>query len=63
MKFSLLAAIQVLERNGQIMVPGAGLEPARPQRSGDFKFLAATSNHIPLHLATTKTSITKPIFV
>ena len=36
MKFSLLTAIQVLEKKEQIMVPGAGLEPARPQRSGVF---------------------------
>ena len=44
-------------------VPGNGLEPARPQRSGDFKCLAAASRYISLHLATAKTSMTRPIFM
>ena len=37
----------------QLMVPGAGLEPARPQWPGDFKCLATTSRYISVHLATT----------
>ena len=43
MKFNLLKAIQVLEKKEQIMGPGAGLEPARPQRSGDFEFFPTTT--------------------
>ena len=45
------------------MAPGAGLEPARPQWPGDFKCLATTSSYISVHLATTKTSITKIILL
>ena len=45
------------------VVPGAGLEPARPQLSGDFKCLAAAPRYILLHLATAKTSIARPIFM
>ena len=45
------------------MVPGAGLEPARPQWPGDFKCLATTSSYISVHLATTKASITKIILL
>ena len=45
------------------MVPGAGLEPARPQWPGDFKCLATASRYISVHLTTATTSTTKPIFM
>ena len=45
------------------MVPGAGLEPARPQWPGDFKCLATASRYISVQLATATTSITTPIFM
>ena len=45
------------------MVPGAGLEPARPQWPGDFKCLATTPRYISVHLATATTSITKAILM
>ena len=40
-------------------MPGAGLEPARPQCPGDFKYLAPYSRHIPVHPTTTQTSAIK----
>ena len=45
-----------------IVVPGAGLEPARPQWPGDFKCLATASRYISVHLAIATTSITRSIF-
>ncbi len=49
--------------NKKQLVPGAGLEPARPQWPGDFKCLPPYFRYIPVHLATTQTLITKPIFL
>ena len=45
------------------MVPGAGLEPARPQRSGDFKCLPPYSRYIPVHLIATQTSGMTPLLL
>ena len=40
-----------------IMVPGAGLELARPQWPGDLKCLAPYSRYIPVQLIATLTSV------
>ena len=45
------------------VVPGAGLEPARPQRSGDFKCLAPYSRYIPVRLYATQTPLITPLLL
>ena len=45
------------------VVPGAGLEPARPQWPGDFKCLAPYSRYIPVQFIATQTSTIKPFLL
>ena len=45
------------------LVPGAGLEPARPQWPGDFKCLAPYSRYIPVQLIATQTPVIRPFLL